>query len=34
LTLADLTAFQRDFQRNMQAGPKNVSDKPTGKAFD
>ena len=34
LTLADLTAFQRDYQRNMQAGPKNVSDKPTGKAFD
>jgi hypothetical protein len=33
LTLADLTAFQRDFQRNMQAGPKNVSDKPTGTAF-
>jgi hypothetical protein len=34
LTLADLTAFQRDFQRNMQAGPKNVSDKPTGKVLD
>ena len=34
LTLADLTAFQRDYQLNMQAGPKNVSNKPTGKAFD
>jgi hypothetical protein len=34
LTLADLTAFLRDYQLNMQAGPKNVSNKPTGKAFD
>jgi hypothetical protein len=34
LTLADLTAFQRDYQLSMQAGPKNVSNKPTGKAFD
>lgn len=34
LTLADLTAFQREYQLNMQAGPKNTSNKPTGKAFD
>lgn len=34
LTLADLTAFQRDYQLSMQAGPKNVSNKPTGKVFD
>ena len=34
LTLADLTAFQRDYQLNMQAGPKNTSNKPTGKVFD
>jgi hypothetical protein len=34
LTLADLTAFQRDYQLNMQAGPNNVSNKPPGKDFD
>jgi hypothetical protein len=34
LTLADLTAFQRDYQKAMRAGPANVSNKPTGKAFD
>jgi hypothetical protein len=34
LTLADLTAFQRDYQLSTQAGPKNTSNKPTGKAFD